>query len=451
MALTPSSPQGERTKPDDKARRDIGVARPAVLPESEQACEVRRKRLLKAVNKYAPWRELVAQITPFSKDLKLVETLLRIYLMQGWFNLSDDETRFEEHELRSILNVPYMNVFSRIALLDERHIELIRPEMTWLRTMFLERPKQWELTVRRLEDGLAKQGLLLKRENEHAETFLVVSPEEAAAKLEANARSRFFVPLRYWSFQARLLGGIIAFQYAVMLVAPRDVLTRFPLLRNFVSAMEQVCNLMIFPAAARKDNTITYLGRAAQYPELAQLFASLMIAMLPLYLYCCYRWLGFDRKRNYRHFEISPYNRGVIEGNMAFINDGLSDEQQKKQGISTQALPGKKRSLIGIFIWSLLLFILPLGAVLIISRFGRNERSNIWDDGTLLWMKKSLLYVGDGGFFDTLFAVLGIQIVALFGGVVTAAFFCCWRDWFLFVLEKLAGCFFFIRDKLKGD
>ncbi|MDR1661987.1 MAG: hypothetical protein LBR95_06125 [Azoarcus sp.] len=55
----------------------------------------------------------------------------------------------------------------------------------------------------RVDDALADQGLLLKRETEDAETFLVASPEETAAKQEAKARSRFFVPVRYWSFQAK--------------------------------------------------------------------------------------------------------------------------------------------------------------------------------------------------------------------------------------------------------
>jgi hypothetical protein len=44
-----------------------------------------------------------------------------------------------------------------------------------------------------------------------------------------------------------------------------------------------------------------------------------------------------------------------------------------------------------------------------------------------------------------------MQALILFGAVVTAAFFCCWRDWFFFLWEKLAGCFFFIRNKLTGD
>jgi ABC-type transport system involved in multi-copper enzyme maturation permease subunit len=81
---------------------------------------------------------------------------------------------------------------------------------------------------------------------------------------------------------------------------------------------------------------------------------------------------------------------------MAFINDGLSDEEQKKQGISTQAPPGKKRSLIVIFIWSFLLFILPYGASLMIFGFGQSERSDV-GDGALLWMEKALLHVGFGG------------------------------------------------------
>jgi hypothetical protein len=230
-----------------------------------------------------------------------------------------------------------------------------------------------------------------------------------------------------------VLGAIIVFQYAVMLAAPRDVLTRFPLLRGFVGAMEWVCSFV-----AVKDNTITFLGRAARYPEPAQLLVSLMIAMLPLYLYCCYRWLGFDRKRNYRHFIISPYNREKVKGSTDFIKDGFSDEEQQRLGISTEAPPDEERSLVGIFIWSLLLFILPYGASLAIFGFGQSERVGVgW--GTLLWMQKALLYNGGSNAVDTLLAVLGIQAEALVCSVVTAAFFCCWRDWYFFIWEKLTG------------
>jgi hypothetical protein len=120
------------------------------------------------------------------------------------------------------------------------------------------------------------------------------------------------------------------------------------------------------------------------------------------------------------------------------IKDGLSDEDQQKLDISTQAPSGEQRSLVSIFIWSVLLFILPIGISFIIFGFGQSERIDV-GKGALLWMKKALLYVGNGDVVGTLFAVLGIQGIALVGSVVTAAFFCCWRDWFFFIWEKLTG------------
>jgi hypothetical protein len=284
-----------------------------------------------------------------------------------------------------------------------------------------------------------ENGVLLKPNAGTVEVILPDSLEETSAKrqarLEAKAKSRFFVPLKDWSFQARLLAGMIIFQYVVMLIAPQNVLTRFSLIRYFVKMMEWCCGLL--PWIAQKNNTITYLGRVARYPELAQLLASMMIAMLPLYIYVCYRWLGFDRERNYRHLVISPYNREKIKGNTGFIMDGLSDEDQKKLGISTQAQPGAKRSLVSVFIFSVLLFILPLGASLVVFGFGQSEYSDV-GKGALLWMKQALLYGGEG-VVGTLWAVFGIQAVAIIGAMVTAAFFCCWRDWFLFIYEKLKG------------
>ncbi|MDR2112212.1 MAG: transposase [Candidatus Accumulibacter sp.] len=412
---------------------NVEVTKPAVMPDSGQAIDARRRRLLEAAIKYVPWPELVALAAPYLlvKDKRHIEVLLRIYLMQRWFNLSSDEAEFEERELRDILNVPYMNVFSRVALLDKENIAQIKLGMILLKLAMLKQDL-WERSRLIIDKALAKQKLGLEREAEDAETVLVVLPKKVTVKQKAKTRSRVFVPIRNWSFQARLLGGILAFQYAVMLAAPRDVLTRFPLVRDFVSAMEWVCGL----TASAEKNTITYLGRAARHPELAQLFASLMIAMLPLYFYYWYRWLSYDRKRNYRHFVLSPYNRAVGVSNADFIKDGLSDEDQEKLGVSTQAAPGKQRSLVGIFIWSLLLFILPLGAVLAFFGFGGYE-TLYPGKGGVLWMKKALLNVGDGGVIGTFFAVLGIQAVVLTGSLVTAAFFCCWRDWFCFIREKL--------------
>jgi hypothetical protein len=281
----------------------LEAVKSAVSPQSGQASDVQRKRLLEATHRFVPWPALLAILKPHwpVNDRKLMEPLLRIHLMRQWFHLSDGKV------LLDIVTVPCMRFFSRIALLDKKDREKIIPGLIWLDVVICQKKLSERIDLV-IDDALAEQGLLLKRSARNIEAFLVFSEETRRVRQEAKARSRFFVPLRYWSFQARLLGAMIAFQYAVMLAAPRDVLTRFPLLRGFVRAMEWVCGLV-----ARKDNTITYLGRAARHPECAQLLAALMIAMLPLYLYCCYRWLGFDRQRNYRHFVISPYNREKVE------------------------------------------------------------------------------------------------------------------------------------------
>ncbi|MDR3054545.1 MAG: hypothetical protein LBU53_03980 [Zoogloeaceae bacterium] len=54
-------------------------------------------------------------------------------------------------------------------------------------------------------------------------------------------------------------------------------------------------------------------------------------------------------------------------------------------------------------------------------------------------MKAALLIHVGNGTLETMLAVFEIQAVVIFGAVVTAAFLCCWRDWFLFVYEKLRG------------
>ena len=57
--------------------------------------KTRREEFLEAMDTIIPWADWIAMILPFypsgkrGRPVKGIETMLRMYLMQIWFNLSD--------------------------------------------------------------------------------------------------------------------------------------------------------------------------------------------------------------------------------------------------------------------------------------------------------------------------------------------------------------------------
>lgn len=62
----------------------------ATLAETEKKRKTKRERFLEEMEQVVPWARLVALIEPhYPKAGNGLETMLRIYFMQNWFNLSD--------------------------------------------------------------------------------------------------------------------------------------------------------------------------------------------------------------------------------------------------------------------------------------------------------------------------------------------------------------------------
>ena len=63
---------------------------------SQRKRKTKRDEFLKIMNDIIPWAEWVSLIQPYyyknktGRPARGIETMLRMYLLQGWFNLSDE-------------------------------------------------------------------------------------------------------------------------------------------------------------------------------------------------------------------------------------------------------------------------------------------------------------------------------------------------------------------------
>ncbi len=93
----------------------------------------RREKLLETMDALLPWEEWVAFISPHYPDgkrgrpAKGIETMLRMYLLQNWFNLSDkgiEEEICDSHAMRSFMGLDFNveQVPDATTLLKFRHL-----------------------------------------------------------------------------------------------------------------------------------------------------------------------------------------------------------------------------------------------------------------------------------------------------------------------------------------
>jgi IS5 family transposase len=93
----------------------------------------KREEFLKAMDDFIPWDEWVACIEPYYPDGKRgrpplgIEKMLRMYLLQCWFNLSDEgieDAIYDSYALRSFMKINFVNeqVPDATTLLKFRHL-----------------------------------------------------------------------------------------------------------------------------------------------------------------------------------------------------------------------------------------------------------------------------------------------------------------------------------------
>ena len=65
---------------------------------SKRKRKTKREEFLETMNEIIPWEEWVEFVRPYypsgkrGRPVKGIETMLRMYLLQVWFNLSDEQT-----------------------------------------------------------------------------------------------------------------------------------------------------------------------------------------------------------------------------------------------------------------------------------------------------------------------------------------------------------------------
>ena len=93
----------------------------------------KREEFLKTMNEIIPWAEWVEKIRPFypsgkrGRPVRGIEMMLRMYLLQIWFGLSDEGTEdaiYDSYAMRSFLGMNFMmeQVPDATTLLKFRHL-----------------------------------------------------------------------------------------------------------------------------------------------------------------------------------------------------------------------------------------------------------------------------------------------------------------------------------------
>jgi len=100
---------------------------------SNRKRQTKREAFLEQMNAVIPWAALIALIVPFypsggrGRPTKGIETMLRMYLLQDWFNLSGEMTEdsiYDSYAMRSFMNINFLEEQAPDAttLLKFRHL-----------------------------------------------------------------------------------------------------------------------------------------------------------------------------------------------------------------------------------------------------------------------------------------------------------------------------------------
>ena len=100
---------------------------------SNRRRKTKREKFLDAMNEIIPWGHWIALIQPFyysnrrGRKPKDIEVMLRMYLMQSWFNLSDEgieEAIYDSYAMRNFLGINFLDeqVPDATTLLKFRHL-----------------------------------------------------------------------------------------------------------------------------------------------------------------------------------------------------------------------------------------------------------------------------------------------------------------------------------------
>ena len=125
---------------------------------SERKRTTKREDFLRKMDEIIPWDSWIELIRPYypsgkrGRPVRGIETMLRMYLMQIWFNLSDEgieDSIYDSYAMRSFLGINFMSeqVPDATTLLKYRHL--------------LEGNHIWEAIFKDIKERLDKAGLIM--------------------------------------------------------------------------------------------------------------------------------------------------------------------------------------------------------------------------------------------------------------------------------------------------
>ena len=105
---------------ESKTRQVCGMKDQITLTDVEYGNRkktTKREEFLNKMEEIIPWKAWVEMIRPYypkgehGRPVRDIETMLRMYLMQTWFNLSDEGTEdaiYDSYAMRSFLGINFM-------------------------------------------------------------------------------------------------------------------------------------------------------------------------------------------------------------------------------------------------------------------------------------------------------------------------------------------------------
>jgi len=144
--------------------------------------KTKREKFLDIMNEIIPWEEWVEYITPYypqgkrGRPPKGIERMLRMYLLQGWFTLSDEgveEAIYDSYAMRKFMGVDFISeqVPDATTLLHFRHL--------------MEENKLAEVFFKAIKEALERNGHIM-----HGGTIIDATIIEAPSSTKNMSKER---------------------------------------------------------------------------------------------------------------------------------------------------------------------------------------------------------------------------------------------------------------------
>lgn len=169
--------------------------------------KTKREDFLDQMNKLIPWSQWIDLIRPFypsgkrGRPPKEIETMLRMYLMQNWFNLSDEgieDSIYDSYAMRSFMGIDFFSeqVPDATTLLHFRHL--------------IEENKLGELIFNNVKVLLDQAGLIMNGGTIVDATIIEAPSSTKNKKGERDPEMHQIMKGHEWHFGMKLHAGVDA-------------------------------------------------------------------------------------------------------------------------------------------------------------------------------------------------------------------------------------------------